>query len=85
MPTSSAFPLLTSHSQPGHSSKPIQEKPTEQCTLPVPDQRPEDPALSARTNKQGLWDQKAPDNPRTEDPRKGVPAWWRPWTWDRAL
>lgn len=49
---SHAFPLPTSHSQPGRSSKPIQEKPAEQCTLPVPNQRPENPALSTRTNKQ---------------------------------
>lgn len=33
---SHAFPLPTSHSQPGCRSEPIQEKPAEQCTLPVP-------------------------------------------------
>lgn len=34
--SSHAFPLPTSHSHPGCTSKPIQEKPAEQCTLPVP-------------------------------------------------
>lgn len=72
---SHAFPLPTSHSQPGRSSKPIQEKPAEQCTLPVPDQRPENPALSTRTNKQACGTERCLRVLRQgRHPREGVPA-----------